>query len=157
VLRGEAQKGEKNLFKLILIVLAAIFSIPNELPNWGTSEVEATETVAVSDAFACPNPLMMLSYFDKGLSDETADCSAIAFADFESKGTLGWFPVDYFDWASLDGDLQGPPEVEMLTGSYEGLEVFVIVDLIDEHILEEKPGLRRSVAYTVWKDHPPSL
>jgi hypothetical protein len=158
VLQGEAQKGENNLFrKLVWVILVAILAVPSELPKfWNVDAVEATETVATADAFACPNPGAMFSYFNKGIGNETADCSAIVFSDLVSPQSFGQYPMTYFDWASIDGELTGPPEVEIFRGGYRGLELYVIIDYVDEHALEEAPGLRGSVVYTVWKDHPPS-
>jgi len=145
---------------MLWIVLVTVFvTLPSELPKfWSAGLVDATEPTPVADTFACPDPMAMFSYFNYGLSDETADCSVIVFSDIspESLQSFGTYPMTYFDWTAVDDALTEPPYVEIFIAEYRGLELFVITDYVDEHVLEEPPGLRGGVVYTIWEDHPPS-
>jgi len=105
---------------------------------------------SAEDTYACPTEDAIFSYFNHGLGDETADCTALRWADVKEAQSRGIFPMPYAQWFATD-ESEPIPEVEIFRIHYGDYELFAIVDMLDEHALEGPVGFQSGVAYRLWE------
>ncbi len=139
----------KIFIPLVALAFGAILSL--EKPAESSQQDLPYKEILYGDTYACPHESAIMSYLMHGLTDADETCSALVWESLESAESIGEFPVIYADWFDTGAESDGAYEyVHVYRVKYQGLELYAIADMIDEHSLDRPVGLRSGIAYTVW-------
>lgn len=148
---------------VIICILAILGFVANLNPAKNDSYFD-DEVVGVimaaeyelADTFACPSLAAMTSYLQYGLSEETYSCSPFIWSDAERAQSLGIFEMEFLDIFEVEDHqaLLAPEGVEVFKISIQGVVLYAIKDMIDEHAFDRPIGLQGGVAYEISEDIP---
>lgn len=142
------------MFTKVIITLAAValgMMLSIEKPAVSSQAEAPYKEILYGDTYACPHEEAIMSYLMHGITDSDESCSALVWDALEFAESIGEFPVVYVDWFDTGSESDGTYEyVHVYRVKYQGLELYAIIDMIDEHSLDRPVGLRGGIAYTVW-------
>lgn len=146
--------------KVAIILVGAIIGWAGDL-NLFQSATYSSERVSeeiilaeqeLADTFACPQFDQVADYLQYGLSDETLVCSPFIWTDVERFKSLGTFPMEFLDAFDLGTEAAIDNSVEVFRVKINGVQLFAIKDLIDEHAFDQPVGLQGGIVYDLWED-----